>query len=640
MTSNPPAPQTAGWIGPQDVYLFNEGSHTRLYDKFGAHPVTANGAPGYHFAVWAPNATYVSVIGDFNRWDRGANPMRLVEGSGVWAAFVPNVEPGVCYQYHVANAATNSSVDKADPFAFTSEIAPKQASVTWQLEYEWHDTEWMKSRGAKFAPGAPVSIYELHLGSWMRESVPPHLSHGYRAAAPLLAEYVKKMGFTHVEFMPLTEHPFYGSWGYQCTGYFAATSRYGTPQDLMYLIDYLHQKGIGVILDWVPSHFATDGFALARFDGTALYEHADARQGYHPDWGSYIFNYERHEVRSFLLSSALFWLEKYHIDGIRVDAVASMLYLDYSRKEGEWIPNQHGGRENLGAIEFLKRFNSEVYTHFPDVQTIAEESTSWPLVSRPVADGGLGFGYKWDMGWMHDTLKYCQTDPLYRKYQHNMLTFRGLYGYTENFVLPLSHDEVVHGKGPLFDKMAGDDWQKFAGLRLLYSYQYATNGKKLLFMGAELAQRTEWKHDGQVAWHLLQYAPHQGVQRLVADLNAMYKAEPAMHQLDCVPGGFEWIDCSDADHSVFIIMRIPAQGEERIICAFNFTPEPRQGYRIGVPGPGRWAEVLNTDSGQYWGSNLGNGGGLAAEFIPWHRQPYSVCATLPPLGAVFFKGTI
>ena len=637
MTTNPPS---RGWLSPQDLYLFNEGSHVRLYDKLGAHPATQDGVAGFHFAVWAPNAGYVSVVGDFNQWNRGKHPLKVSGDSGIWCGFVPGVKAGVCYKYHVANTATGYNVDKADPFAVTAEIAPKQASVTWDMTYSWADAGWMAGRGPKLKPDAPVSIYELHLGSWMRESTPPHMSLGYRAVAPKLAEYIKKLGFTHVELMPLSEHPFYGSWGYQVTGYYSATSRYGTPQDLMYLIDYLHQNNIGVIIDWVPSHFATDEFSLAYFDGTHLYEHADRRKGFHPDWGSFIFNYERHEVRSFLLSSALFWLDKYHIDGIRVDGVASMLYLDYSRKAGEWIPNQHGGRENLGAVEFLKRFNTEVYTQFPDVQTIAEESTSWPLVSRPVADGGLGFGYKWDMGWMHDILKYCQVDPIYRKYQQNTLTFRGLYGYTENFVLPLSHDEVVNGKGPLFDKMAGDEWQKFAGLRLLYAYQYASNGKKMLFMGDEIGQRGEWKHDGQVAWHLLEHAPHRGIQKLVADLNLFYRCEPAMHTLDCVPGGFHWIDCADADHSIFLFMRTPAAGDERIICCFNFTPEPQHNYRVGVPGPGHWKEVLNTDAGQYWGSNLGNAGGLHAEFVPWHGQPYSVCATLPPLGAVFFRGTV
>ncbi len=634
-----PTPATA-WLTPQDLYLFNEGSHVRLYDKLGAHPVTGNGVPGYHFAVWAPNAGYVSVVGDFNGWDRGKNPLRMSGDSGIWCGFVPGVEPGVCYKYHVSNRHTGYAVDKADPFAFAAEIAPKQASVTWQLEYDWTDAAWMKTRGPKLKPDAPVSIYELHLGSWMRESTPPHMSLGYRAVAPKLAEYVQKLGFTHVELMPLTEHPFYGSWGYQVTGYFAATSRYGTPQDLMYLIDYLHRHDIGVIMDWVPSHFATDEFALAYFDGTHLYEHSDRQQGFHPDWGSFIFNYDRHEVRSFLLSAALFWLDKFHIDGLRVDGVASMLYLDYSRKEGEWIPNRYGGRENIGAIEFLRRLNTEAYTHFPDVQTIAEESTSWPMVSRPVADGGLGFGYKWDMGWMHDTLKYCQVDPLYRKYQQNVLTFRGLYAFTENFVLPLSHDEVVNGKGPLFDKMAGDDWQKYATLRTLYAYQYGTNGKKLLFMGDELAQRTEWKHDAQMPWHLLEHGPHRGMQKLVADLNALYRTEPSLYQLDCVPGGFEWLDCNDADRSIFLALRIPAAGDERIICAYNFTPEVQHNYRIGVPGPGHWREALNTDAGIYWGSNVGNSGGLHAEFVPWHRQPYSISATLPPLGAVFFKGTV
>ncbi|MGL6072786.1 MAG: 1,4-alpha-glucan branching protein GlgB [Fimbriiglobus sp.] len=628
------------WLSPQDLYLFNEGSHVRLYDKFGSHPATVNGVAGYHFAVWAPNADAVSVIGDFNGWDARKHRMSLTDGSGVWSLFIPNVKEGICYKYRITSKFNGYGVDKSDPFAFTTEIAPKSAAVTWNLDYEWNDADWLNDRKAKFLPSAPVSIYELHLGSWMRETVPPYLSFNYRKLAPLLTEYVKKLGFTHVELMPVTEHPYYGSWGYQATGYFAATSRYGTPQDLMYLIDYLHQAGIGVILDWVPSHFATDEHSLGYFDGTHLYEHADPRQGYHPDWGSYVFNYERHEVRSFLLSSALFWLDKYHIDGIRVDAVASMLYLDYSRKQGEWIPNRYGGKENIAAIEFLRRFNHEVYTHFPDVQTIAEESTSWPMVSRPAYLGGLGFGYKWDMGWMHDTLKYAMKDPIYRRHHHNELTFRQLYANTENYVLPLSHDEVVHGKGPLWDKMAGDSWQKFAGMRLLLTYMYCTNGKKLLFMGGEFAQRSEWKHDTQLPWTLLEQPTHRGVQQLTMDLNAIYKSVPAMHELDTEPGGFEWIDCHDADRSILSFLRIGKDGPERILCVFNFTPTPRYNYRVGVPGPGVWTELLNTDAECYAGSNVGNAGSVHAEYISTHGRPYSLNITLPPLAAVLFRGSI
>jgi len=623
-----------------DLYLFNEGSHVRLYEKMGSHPAVVGGVSGFRFAVWAPNAESVAVIGSFNDWNPRSHPMTMTQGSGIWETFIPGVTKGECYKYRLQSRFNGYRVEKCDPYAFTTEIAPKSAAVTWDLDYTWHDRNWMASRREKFLPKAPVSIYEMHLGSWMRESTPPYLSHSYRSIAPKLAEYVKKLGFTHVEFLPLTEHPFYGSWGYQCTGYFAATSRFGTPQDLMFLIDHLHQEGIGVIIDWVPSHFATDEHSLGYFDGTHLYEHSNPQQGFHPDWGSFVFNYERHEVRSFLMSSALFWLDKYHIDGIRVDAVASMLYLDYSRPAGQWVPNKYGGRENLAAVEFLRRFNHEVYTQFPDVQTIAEESTSWPMVSRPAYLGGLGFGYKWDMGWMHDTLKYMMKDPLHRKHHQNDLTFRQLYAYSENYVLPLSHDEVVHGKGPLFDKMAGDDWQKFAGLRLLLAYQFSMNGKKLLFMGNEIAQRNEWKHDGQIAWHLLEHHTHRGVQKLTSDLNAVYRGIPAMHELDTEPGGFEWIDCTDADSSVLVFLRKPITGDDRIVCAFNFTPLPRISYRIGVPGAGQWQEILNTDAEAYGGSNVGNAGSLHAEFTPWHHQPFSLCVTLPPLGAVFFRGTV
>jgi len=635
----PPAPggHDQPWFGPQDLYLFNEGSHLRLYEKFGAHPTTQGGVPGFHFAVWAPSADYVSVVGDFNDWDRGRHPLHPVGSSGVWAGFIPGVKSGTCYKYHIA-APGGFTAEKTDPFAFTCEIAPKTAAVTWDLDYTWNDADWMANRKAKSAHDAPMSVYEVHLGSWMREADPPYHSLSYRDLAAQLAQYCRDVGFTHVEFLPITEHPFFASWGYQTTGYFAATSRYGPPQDLMYLIDTLHRAGIGVILDWVPSHFATDAWALARFDGSALYEHSDSRQGFHPDWGSYVFNYGRHEVRSFLLSSALFWLDKYHIDGLRVDGVASMLYLDYSRKDGNWIPNKYGGKENIEAIDFLRRFNEEVYRQFPDVQTIAEESTAWPMVSRPTYVGGLGFGFKWDMGWMHDTLRYCQYDPIYRPYHQNDLTFRMLYAYNENFVLPLSHDEVVHGKGPLWDKMAGDEWQKYAGLRLLFAYQWGMTGKKLLFMGGEIAQRQEWRHDASIDWHLLQYAPHKGVQSLVRDLNHLYKTEPAMHQLDNQPGGFDWIDCTDSAQSIISFVRRGKSPDEVILAVFNFTPVPRMGYRVGVPGPGYWTEILNTDAGLYGGSNVGNAGGVYAEFSPKHNQPYSLLLNLPPLGAVYFKG--
>jgi 1,4-alpha-glucan branching enzyme len=631
----PASPTPNAWLGEQDLYLFNEGSHVRMYDKFGAHPVPG----GTHFTVWAPSAKYVSVVGAFNNWDRGANPLSMTGHSGVWEGFIPGDHVGQVYKYHVASRFHGYAADKTDPFAVHCEVSPKTASVVWKLDYQWNDADWMKTRKAKIAHDAPVSIYEMHVGSWMRHATTHH-SYSYRELAPKLAEHVKKLGFTHVELLPITEHPYYGSWGYQTTGYFAATSRYGNPQDLMYLIDTLHQHDIGVILDWVPSHFTTDEHGLAYFDGTHLYEHADPRQGYHPDWGSYIFNYGRHEVRSFLISSALFWLDKYHIDGLRVDAVASMLYLDYSRKQGEWIPNKYGGRENLDAIDFLRRFNTEVYGHFPDVQTFAEESTSYPMVSKPTYIGGLGFGYKWDMGWMHDTLKYTLRNPLHRKWHHNELTFRMLYAFQESFVLPLSHDEVVHGKGPLWDKMSGDEWQKYATLRALYAYLFAMSGKKLLFMGAELAQRQEWRHDGQLDWHLLQFAPHAGMMQLVGDLNRLYRSEPALHELDTDPNGFEWVDADDADASVYTFLRKPKTGNSRVLCVLNFTPVPRSGYRVGVPGPGYWREVLNTDAGVYWGGNVGNNGGVQAEAVPCHGRPYSVVLTVPPLAGLYLKGEV
>lgn len=624
-------------ITNDDLYLFNEGSHFHLYEKLGSHPITINGVEGTYFAVWAPNAREVFVKGDFNGWQDYGHPLSLKGHSGIWEGFVPGMTKGSLYKYRIINRDTGYAVDKADPLARSQELPPRTASVIWDSEYSWHDQEWMEKRDRAQALDAPMSIYEVHLGSWMRVPEEGNRFLTYRELASLLADYINQLGFTHVELMPITEHPFYGSWGYQTTGYFASTSRYGTPQDFMYLVDYLHQQGIGVILDWVPSHFPTDEHGVEYFDGTHLYAHADPRKGFHPDWQSSIFNYGRHEVRSFLISSAFFWLDKCHIDGLRVDAVASMLYLDYSRKEGEWIPNQYGGRENSEAIDFLRRLNEAVYQHFPGVQTIAEESTAWTKVSRPVTEGGLGFGLKWDMGWMHDTLSYMSRDPIYRRHHHNQLTFRMLYAFNENFVLPLSHDEVVHGKNSLIGKMPGDDWQKFANLRLLFGYMYAQPAKKLLFMGGEFGQWSEWSHDRSLDWHLLDYPTHAGIQKWVADLNQIYRTEPALHELDCDPQGFEWIDCNDTEQSVISLIRKGKSADQVVLVVCNFTPVPRYNYRVGVPTGGFWKELLNSDAGDYYGSGLGNLGGVVAEPISQHNQPYSVNLTLPPLAIAFFK---
>jgi 1,4-alpha-glucan branching enzyme len=620
-----------------DLFLFNEGSHFHLYDKLGSHPIVVNGVEGTYFAVWAPNATEVFVKGDFNGWQDYGHRLSLKGNSGIWEGFIPGMTKGSLYKYRIVNHNTGYAVDKADPLANSQEVPPRTGSLVWDTEYTWHDQEWMEKRDRVQALDAPMSIYEVHLGSWMRVPEEGNRSLTYRELASKLADYVKRLGFTHIELMPITEHPFYGSWGYQTTGYFAPTSRYGTPQDFMYMVDYLHQQGIGVILDWVPSHFPSDLHGLEYFDGTHLYQHADPRKGFHPDWQSSIFNYGRHEVRSFLISSAFFWLDKCHIDGLRVDAVASMLYLDYSRKEGEWIPNHHGGRENFEAIDFLRRFNEAVYKHFPDVQTIAEESTAWPMVARPLYVGGLGFGLKWDMGWMHDTLRYMSQDPIHRRYHHNLLTFRMLYAFNENFVLPLSHDEVVHGKGSLIGKMPGDYWQKFANLRLLFGYMYAQAAKKLMFMGGEFGQWSEWNHDLSLDWHLLENPMHAGLQNWVADLNRIYRSEPAMHELDFDWQGFDWIDCNDSDQSVISLVRKGKSQEEVVLVVCNFTPVPRYDYRIGVPTGGFWRELLNSDAGDYGGSGLGNFGGVQADEISHHGQPYSVNLNLPPLAIAFFK---
>jgi 1,4-alpha-glucan branching enzyme len=621
----------------QDLYLFNEGSHLRLYEKLGAHQGRWERDEGTHFAVWAPNAESVSVVGDFNDWDRARHPLRRRATSGIWEGFVPGAGQGAHYKYHVVSRIGGYAVDKADPFAFHAETPPRKASTIWNLDYEWRDQEWMESRRERAQLGAPIAVYEVHLGSWRRGGETGREILGYRELAPLLADYVSSMGFTHVEFLPIMEHPFYGSWGYQTTGYFAPTSRYGTPQDLMYLVDHLHQHGIGVILDWVPSHFPNDEHGLGFFDGTHLYEHGDPREGIHPDWDSLIFNYGRHEVRSFLLSSAMYWLDRYHVDGLRVDAVASMLYRDYSRKAGEWVPNVHGGRENLEAIDFLRRLNTEVYQHHPGVQTFAEESTAWPMVSRPTYLGGLGFGLKWDMGWMHDTLRYMAHDPVHRQHHHNQLTFRAVYAFNENFILPLSHDEVVHGKGSLLSKMPGDEWQKFANLRVMLGYLYTQPGKKLLFMGGELGQWREWTHEGSLDWQLLESEKHRGLQRWVRDLNTFYRGEPALHDLDCEPEGFAWIDCNDAAQSTLCYLRRGRSPSDVVLVACNFTPVPRHNHRIGVPTPGPWQEVLNSDAPLYGGSGQGNLGSVRSVPVGCHGQPQSLLVTLPPLVVAVFK---
>jgi 1,4-alpha-glucan branching enzyme len=617
-----------------DVHLFNEGSHLRLWEKLGSHPCEVDGTAGAHFAVWAPNADSVSVIGDFNGWNPESHAMSPVGVSGIWELLVPGAGEGTTYKYRIRTRHGGGTFDKADPFAVHAETPPHTGSKVWRLDHEWHDGEWMAAREQRQRLDQPISIYELHLGSWMRTPEDGDRSLSYAEVADPLIDHVTRLGFTHVEFLPIMEHPFGGSWGYQTTGYFAPTSRFGTPQDFKHLIDRLHQAGIGVILDWVPSHFPTDDHGLARFDGTHLYEHEDPRQGFHPDWKSAIFNLGRNEVVAFLLSSAMFWLDEYHVDGIRVDAVASMLYLDYSREAGEWIPNEWGGNENLEAVKFLRRFNEEVYGRFPGVQTIAEESTAWPMVSRPTYIGGLGFGMKWDMGWMHDTLAYFEHDPVHRTYHHDQLTFRAVYAFTENYCLPLSHDEVVHGKGSLLTKMPGDDWQKFANLRALYSYMFTTPGKKLLFMGDEIGQWDEWNHDRSVDWHLLEQHTHAGVMRCVSDLAALYRDDPALHDGDTDPAGFQWIDANDREQSVISYVRRSRDGARELVVVVNLTPVPRENYRIGVPRRGFWAERFNSDASEYGGSGLGNHGGTTTAPLPHHGREHSLLLTLPPLGVL------
>ncbi|MBC7894028.1 MAG: 1,4-alpha-glucan branching protein GlgB [Cytophagaceae bacterium] len=621
------------------VHLFNEGTLDHAHRVFGARPHLVDGVEGTYFAVWAPNALSVSVVGDFNAWHRTRHPMKRHGGAGIWEAFIPGVHHGDTYKYHVAGRTRGYRVDKADPYGVWSEVAPKTASIVWDLAYEWNDAGWMAARKTQRVLERPMSTYEVHLGSWMRVPEEKGRMMTYREIAPRLADYVEKMGFTHVELMPVMEHPFYGSWGYQVTGYFAATSRYGTPQDLMFLVDTLHQRGIGVIFDWVPSHFPTDAHGLSYFDGTHLYEHEDPRKGYHPDWGSNVFNYGRYEVQNFLRSNAQFWLETYHADGLRVDAVASMLHLDFSRKEGEWIPNKYGGNENLDAVDFLRRLNEGVYRDHPDAVTVAEDSTAWPLVSRPVYLGGLGFGMKWDMGWMHDTLAYFKLDGIHRRYHHQKVTFRMMYAFSENYVLAISHDEVVHLKSSLLHKMAGDPWQQRANLRLLLGWMYGQPGKKLLFMGCEFGQRAEWNHDVSLDWHLLQFAEHAGLQRWVIALNTLYRDEPAMHERDTQSDGFAWVDCSDAEQSVVSFLRYGVDRDRPVLAVYNFTPVPRRNYRIGVPASESWEEVLNSDAPEYGGSGWNANGTVATVREERHGHPCSISLTVPPLGMLFLRPT-
>jgi 1,4-alpha-glucan branching enzyme len=624
-------------ISEFDLYLLAEGTHYRAYEKLGAHLTEKDGKRGVQFAVWAPNAKRVSIIGDFNNWNPAAAIMRPTT-AGIWEGFVPDIGQGATYKYHVESRLRDYKVDKADPYGFAAELRPKTASRVWDLEsYSWHDNSWMANRVKNNSLGSPISFYEVHLGSWKRVSEEGNRWLTFRELAPLLADYVHDAGFTHVEFLPVMEHPFDGSWGYETTGYFAPSSRFGTPDDFMYLVDYLHQRGIGVVLDWVPAHFPKDEAGLGYFDGSHLYEHEDPRQGEHPDWNTFVFNYGRNEVQNFLISNALFWMDKYHVDGLRVDAVAAMLYLDYGRGEGQWIPNRYGGKENIDAIHFLRTLNEHVYSAFPDVMMIAEESTSWPQVSRPIYLGGLGFGLKWNMGWMHDVLNYISQDPVFRNYHHNEITFSLVYAFAENFVLPFSHDEVVYGKGSMIRKMPGDDWQKFANLRLLYGFMFGHPGKKLLFMGDEFGQWSEWNHDASLEWHLLEQPSHAGLKRWVRDLNTLYRGEPLLHTMDFNPAGFEWVDCKDFQRSIISFLRRGQNPNDQLLFVCNFTPVVRQNYRVGVPLEGYWKEILNSDAPLYGGSGQGNFGGLSTVPLPIHGRPFSLNMTLPPLGIVIFR---
>lgn len=619
-----------------DKHLFVEGTLKRMYDHLGARPYEMKGCSGVYFSVWAPNAERVSLIGDFNNWDGRRHPLRFLQDAGIWELFVPGLSVGAHYKYEIQTSYQGYAVAKSDPVGFFSQLRPDTASIVWDIDqYEWQDSAWLEQRAVNQSVNSPISIYETHLGSWKLKNGWEWLS--YQDMIQELIPYVKKMGFTHIELLPISEHPFDGSWGYQVTGYFAPTSRFGTPDDFMALVDACHQANIGVILDWVPAHFPTDQHGLGFFDGTHLYEHADPRKGAHPDWGTYIFNYGRNEVRQFLISNALFWLDKYHIDGLRVDAVASMLYLDFSRNPGEWLPNRYGGRENIEALVFLQRFNEQIHEEYPDVLTFAEESTSWPGVTRSAKDGGLGFDIKWNMGWMHDTLQYMRTEPIHRSYHHGSLTFSLLYAFSERFVLPFSHDEVVHLKKSMLDKMPGDLWQKFANLRLLYGYQWAHPGKKLLFMGGEIGQWREWSEDRSLDWHLLQQARHAGLQKYVEDLNEIYGRESALFAEDNSWEGYTWLDFRDSPHSILAFMRTNPANKEQVMIVCNFTPVVREGYRLGVPGAGQYAELLNSDKDIYGGSNVLNEGHFTAQEFAWHDMPYSIQITLPPLATIYFK---
>lgn len=620
-----------------DVHLFKTGKHFKLYEKLGAHVTSFGTKKGVYFAVWAPNAKSISVIGNFNGWNDQETKMNpRWDESGIWEVFVPGLQKGEVYKYAI-HSNTGDYLEKADPFAAYAEVAPKTASIVWPRDHKWKDKKWLAARKEMIDKPRPYSVYEMHIGSWRRKPEDGNRSLSYLELADELVKYLKEMNYTHVEFLPVMEHPFFGSWGYQITGYFAPTSRFGSPEEFMTLVDTLHQNNIGVILDWVPSHYPGDDHGIYKFDGTFLYEHADPRKGFHPDWKSYIFNYGRNEVRSFLISNAMFWLDQYHIDGLRVDAVASMLYLDYSRKAGEWIPNQYGGNENLEAINFLKEFNEAVYANFPDIITIAEESTAWPGVSKPTYLGGLGFGQKWMMGWMHDSLEYFKKEPVHRKYHQNAITFSVMYAFTENFMLPLSHDEVVHGKGSLLGRMPGDEWQRFANLRLLFGYMFTHPGTKLVFMGGEIGQSAEWNHDKSLDWHLLQYAPHAGIKTFIQELNVHYQSEPALYHYSFDQRGFQWIDYSDSENSVMAFQRKSDKKEDLLIVICNFTPETRHHYRIGVPYRGKWREVFNTDNLKYGGSGALNIGDLSTSPIKYHHQDYSIQLTLPPLGLTVLK---